>query len=370
MAIPSGLSAQLGIALETTYGTFATPTKFVEFDSEGLQLDRERINSAGLGRSTSVLHSDNWKEGKRQASGPVSMDAQVKGFNIIFEQMLGASSASQVSGGSSTYDNSHTITDLKGTSGTWQIGRPDVNGVVHPFSYTGVKVMDWELTNSIDEFLKLNLTLDAQDESLTDALATKSFASNNCPLPFTGATITVNGATYVIQSISIKGVNSAEADRFGLSATKEEPIQEALREITIEFTIEFESLVAYNLFNNGTTGEIVAKWQGPTAIEASLFPFIRVTLPKVRYDGPAGPVVEGPGRLTQTFTAMALNNGTDEPITLVYRSEDADTYPSRSISLSPSLSVSLSPSLSISLTISSSPSLSASLSASLSPSPS
>ena len=143
MAIPSGLSAQLGIAMETVYGTFATPTKFVEFDSEGMQLDKERIESAGLGRSQSVLHSDNWKEGKRQASGPVSMDAQVKGFNIIFEQMFGASTSTLVSGGASTYDNSHTIADLKGTSGTWQIGRPDTAGVVHPFSYTGVKVMDW-----------------------------------------------------------------------------------------------------------------------------------------------------------------------------------------------------------------------------------
>ncbi len=370
MAIQSGLSAQLGISLETVYGTFVTPTKFVEFDNEGVQLDKERIESAGLGRSQSVLHSDNWKAGKRQASGTISIDTQAKGFNIIFEQMFGASVMTAPGGSSSTFDHAHTIADLKGTSATWQVGRPDTNGTVHPFSYTGVKVMEWELANTIDEFLKLNLTLDARDESLSDPLATKSFSSDNCPLPFTGATITVNGASYVIQNISIKGVNGAEADRFGLSATKEEPIQEELRTVMVEFTIEFESLVAYNLFKNGTTGEIVARWQGPDAIEGSFFPFIRVTLPDVRYDGPAGPVVEGPGRLTQTFTAKALNNGVDEPITLLYRTEDTDTYPSFSASASPSVSPSLSPSVSTSLSPSSSASVSTSLSPSLSPSPS
>ena len=142
MAIPGGLSAQLGIALETAYGTFATPTKFVEFDSDSMALEEERIESEGLGLSSSVLHSDNWKPGQRQGLGSIPMDVKTNGFNIIWEQIFGASDAEIPGGGTATVDTSHTIADLTGTYATWQLGKPDTTGVVRPFSYLGCKVVN------------------------------------------------------------------------------------------------------------------------------------------------------------------------------------------------------------------------------------
>jgi len=372
MAIPGGLSAQLGIALETAYGTFATPTKFVEFDSDSMALEEERIESEGLGLSDSVLHEDNWKPGQRQGLGSIPMDVKTNGFNIIWEQIFGASDAVTPGGATNTIDTSHTFADLTGTYATWQLGKPDTGGVVRPFSYLGCKVMEWELSNNINEFLKLNVTLDANDEVTTEALAAKSYASGAMALPFSGAVITANGNTFVIRSITISGNNGLEADRFGIgSATKSEPLREARQEVTVEMEVEFKDLVAYNLFKNGTMGEIVARWQSGTAIEGSFFPYVRVTMPKCRYDSPTTPPVEGPGRLFQIINAKVLKpRDGSEPITLVYRSTDGDTFPSRSPSASPSVSVSLSPSASVSLSESASPSVSVSLSPSASPSPS
>jgi len=370
MVIPSGLESQLGISLETVFGTFVAPTEFLEFNSETLAKTIERIESAGVGRSTSLLRSDNWEPGKIEAGGTVELDVKTKGFNIILEQMFGASSIAQVGGGAVTYDHTHTIADLMGTMATWQIGKVDTNGTIRPFSYIGCKVTEWELSNSIDEFLKLALTIDAKNETTSEALASSSYATGTQNLPFTGATITIGGSSYTIQNISIKGVNGTETDRYGIgSDTKTEPVQEALREVTVEFELEFKDLTAYNLFINGAEAEIVARWQANTAIEDSLFPFLRVTLPACRFDGDT-PQVDGTSRQMHTLRAKALNDGTNEPISVVYRTVDTTTYPSFSPSVSPSVSTSLSPSLSLSKSPSSSDSVSTSLSPSLSPSPS
>ncbi|MFB8420317.1 hypothetical protein ACFC63_33010, partial [Streptomyces albidoflavus] len=48
MAIGSGLGAQLGIAAETTYGTYVAPSKFIEFTQESLALKKTTAQSAGI----------------------------------------------------------------------------------------------------------------------------------------------------------------------------------------------------------------------------------------------------------------------------------------------------------------------------------
>ena len=362
MAIPSGLSAQLGIGQEGTYGTFVAPSVFIPFNTESVVLAIERLESMGLGKSTTVQHSDLWDAGKRQAQGSIELDVLSKGFNIIWTQILGVSA--MTSPDDDTRDHSHTIGELTGTSASWQIGRPDTGGTVRPFSYTGVKVVDWELSMALDEYLKLSVNIDAQNESTSETLGTASYASAAYALPFTGATITIGGNSYTIKSMSIKGTTGVETESYGLgAATKNNPVQESLREITVDFELEFESLVVHNLFTGGSTAEIVATCQANTLIEGSMYPYVKVTLPTVRFDG-EGPQVGGPGKVLQTLTGKALYDGTNEPITLVYRTTDTTTYASASPSLSPSVSVSLSPSAS------SSPSASPSLSPSASPSPS
>ena len=48
MSIAGGLSAQFGIADETTFGTTVTPTRFLEFTDESLDFQIERIESKGF----------------------------------------------------------------------------------------------------------------------------------------------------------------------------------------------------------------------------------------------------------------------------------------------------------------------------------
>ena len=56
MAIGSGLGAQLGIAAESTYGTFVAPGRVLEFTKEGLAIDVDgRIRFGGNAACQNVV---------------------------------------------------------------------------------------------------------------------------------------------------------------------------------------------------------------------------------------------------------------------------------------------------------------------------
>jgi hypothetical protein len=48
MAIGSGLGAQLGLAVESAYGTYLAPAKFIEFTKSGIVLRKQTAQSAGI----------------------------------------------------------------------------------------------------------------------------------------------------------------------------------------------------------------------------------------------------------------------------------------------------------------------------------
>jgi hypothetical protein len=70
MVIASGLGAQLGIGEESTYNTPVTVTRFLEFNSEGLDADVGIIESRGLGTGR-FLRTDREKRFIRRAGGQV-----------------------------------------------------------------------------------------------------------------------------------------------------------------------------------------------------------------------------------------------------------------------------------------------------------
>jgi hypothetical protein len=48
MAIGSGLAASIGVAAESTYGTYVAPTRFLEFTKEDLKKTKTTIQGGGL----------------------------------------------------------------------------------------------------------------------------------------------------------------------------------------------------------------------------------------------------------------------------------------------------------------------------------
>src|SRR5581483_7759134 len=111
MALPTGLAASLGYGEETTWGVFATPTRFLEFNDESLALDIQAIKSAGLRAGSRMLRTDRVQLGAKSVGGQVTHEVQTKGFSLLLKHMLGQAPTIATSAGG-TLSKDHTISGL------------------------------------------------------------------------------------------------------------------------------------------------------------------------------------------------------------------------------------------------------------------
>lgn len=323
MPIGSGLSAQLGLGMESTYGTYVAPTRFYEFNSESLTPDVRKLYSfaRGSGRFQRASRVRTFVVG---GNGDVELDVVTKGFGKIFEHMLGAMASSQVA---STAEYKHTATPatngLAGKSLTVQVGRPSTDGVVRPFNHLGGKIGGWTLSAAMDEILKLALTFDFKSVETSSALATASYPSGAAPLTFLDGTLTINGSSAAtLKSVSLSGANAMDVERRSFGNVKREPIENGEFAITGEFASEFESLDAYNAWIAGTQqANLVVTFTGGTIPTTSNPYKLVLTLPVIEYTGSA-PQVQGPEVLQQNLPFKALAPSSGNIITIDYHSDD------------------------------------------------
>lgn len=324
MALASGLAAQFGCAEESTYGTGVTPTRFLEFNSEKMQVEVQTPESMGLRVTQRALRTDRFTRYISGGSGTVEFDVMNKGFGLIFKHCLGSNNITTVG----TLPRLHTcnLADHGALNGlTVQIGKPDNTGTVRPWNFLGSKVTEWELTQELDDFLKLALTLDARSlDKASPALASASYATSASPYDSTQCVIQIAGSTVPVRKFSLKQNNAVKTDRRFIqgSGLKSNPIPNDFVEITGEVEFEYTSNTAHDRITSGTTAALTATWTG-ALIEVSHNFSITISLPAVRFEGD-DPQVDGPDVVTQSYKFKALDDGSGatSPISLVYKTTD------------------------------------------------
>ena len=328
MAIRSALAAQLGLAQSSTFGTYQTPTRFLEFVEESLEYNIERVESPGLRSNNRVLRTDRYAPGQKRVEGSVTLEPSTKGYGLILKHALGSASIATPSGATLARLHTHTLGDIFGTSLTVQVGRPDTSGTVQPFSFLGMRVDTLSLSNAVDELLVCEVGFVGQEQTTAQALATAVYPTTGGAAAYeqfywTQGVISVAGSPVAIVSdFQIEVNNTLKSDRYFLGgATMSEPILAGMTEITGSITAEFDSLTALNRFVNNDQVALSAKWTAATAIESTTVPYVEVTIPKVRFDS-GSPTVGGPDVLTVELAFKALNDGTNAPITIDYMTSD------------------------------------------------
>jgi len=321
----SGLWSQLGFAAESTVGTSATPTRFLEFVNESVQLTIERVESKAVHSSQRTMRSDRWVAGKRSVSGSVAVEVADRGFGQLLAYAFGGGTwaISTPSGGTNTRDITITQTLNYGRSMTMQIGRPDTAGTVNPFTYTGCKITEASLSCAVDDLLQLSVNFAAHDEATGTSLASVSYPATQSLLSWVGGTFSLAGSALDVKDFSFQVNHGLNTDRYlqrtGGTLIKE-PIEAAMAEVSGSFTVEFESLTQYNRYVSGTPATLAGTWQGAT-IEGSLLYQLSVGIPVARFDG-ATPNVGGPDILEMQVPFKALAAGTLSPYTVTYRTTD------------------------------------------------
>lgn len=325
MAVGSGISAQFGIKAEVTYGTPVTPDRFLEFNSEGIEEQFQDMASVGLGsggfkRTTHVVRKT------IGAGGDIECDLFDRGMGLLFKHCLGTMTTTTVLGNERRHRATVDLaTRMGGLSATVQVGKPSVDGTVRPFTFEGGKVTDWELATEWGGLVTLTTTWDFEDVKTATALAAPTYIAGRTPYVYADtSTLTIGGSAVFARSIKLTGTTALDIDRRGVTGPlKREPLANDLMAITGELDCEFESLTQYQALVANTVQALAWTLTGDTITGAGgEGPYkLVVSIPNLHFTG-TPPTVGGPEIVRMTLPFEALYDGTVNPLTIDYHSDD------------------------------------------------
>lgn len=320
MVIASGIGGQLGIAEESSYGTYVEPDHFMPFEKESISIDAGKLRTAGIGLGR--FHRTNkLRTYVKGCRGPVEFVVENKGFGLLLEHCLGAVATVNAS---PVY--THTFTPdasaLLGKYLTLQVGRPDTGGTSRPLSFLGGKVTSWELAAALDQVVKLTPEFDFKAVTTGETLATASYAASPYDFTFVDGALTYGGSSKFAKSFKVKMNNGLYVERRGLGNTKLEPLAGAIAEIEGEIECEWEDLDEYNSWLNDTLAALVLTCTSPQTISSGNYFTLTVTIPKVELLK-AEAMVDGPGVLKLPIPFKALYDGSNAIISVAYKTSDA-----------------------------------------------
>ncbi|MFI8531803.1 phage tail tube protein [Streptomyces aquilus] len=317
MAIGSGLGAQLGIAAESSYGTFLAPTKFVEFTKESLALKKTTAQSAGIAAGRLMALSSRRVVTRREVSGSFDMEVSNKGMGLLLQTLMGTTVTPVQQGATAAYLQTHTLASVAGKSLTIQKGVPLTSGTVTDKTFIGCKITSGEFSCGVGEMLTGTFEIDGKDCDESQTLAAASY-SNMSPFHFgqmalkTG-TFGAETALDGIRKVNCKIERPQDVDRFYANqvALKKEPIENDQVKITGSLETDYVATTLDDLHTSDGATSLVWEFVGPL-IASTFFETFRLTLPAVKLDeGP--PVVDGFGVVKPTFNFTGLFDGTNQP---------------------------------------------------------
>ena len=315
MAIGSGLGAQLGIAAESSYGTFVAPTKFIEFTKESLVLKKTTAQSAGISAGRLVPLSTRRVVTRREVSGSIDLEIANKGMGLLLQALMGTNVTPVQQATSTAYLQTHTLASVAGKSLTIQKGVPLTTGTVTDKSFLGCKITSGEFSCEVGGMLTGTFEFDGKDCDETQTLAVASY-SNMSPFHFGqmalktgtyGAETALDG----IRKVSVKFERPQDVERFyaNQSALKKEPIENDQVKITGTLETDYVATILDDLHTSDGATSLVWEFTGPI-IASTYAETFRITLPAIKLDeGP--PVVDGFGVVKPSYNFTALFDGTN-----------------------------------------------------------
>jgi hypothetical protein len=325
MAIGSGLGAQIGIAAESSYGTFAAPTKFIEFTKESLVLKKTTAQSSGIAAGRLMALSSRRVVTQTEGGGTLEMEVTNKGMGVLLQSLMGTTVTPVQQATTTAYLQTHTLADTWGKSLTIQKGVPLTTGTVTDKSFVGCKVVGAEFSCGVGEMLTSSWEIDAKSVDESQTLAAASYSSMS---PFHFGQLAVKTGSFGtetaldgVRKVSVKIERPQATDRFyaGQSGTKKEPISNDLVKITGSLEMDYVATTVDDLHTSDGATSCVIEWVGPQ-IESTYYQTFRIKLPAIRIDD-APPTVEGFDVVRPTFSFTALYDGTNA-VAIEYISTD------------------------------------------------
>jgi hypothetical protein len=335
------LDHQVGWAVETTYNTPITVTRFGEWlPGNGLDWNPNVVQGEGLRVGSAVARSARRVALIGRGEGKLQFELASKGFGSLLKACWGAGASTVVSG--TTYQQLFSM-DLVGTyldSLTIQEGIVKPGGDVDAYTYGGCTIKSFEIEQG-DGLCQLTVDVDARSLATSTALATASYPTSptlfNAGSPISGAmtaggTLTVptttalasvtSGTSVAVKSWTLSVDNGIDEKRDVLGGRKQPVVGQ--REVTLKTTVEYDATtgtVFRDAYIGQTSTPILLTLTTAETLSAGVAT-MQLALPACYIDG--GPIPQpGEGEVVTTDIEWAIrDNLTDSPAYMVLLTAD------------------------------------------------
>lgn len=344
MALGAGVCSQWGYLTETTVGTAVTVTKFHRHVSiGGTGLNPVRVVDEGLGGCVDVPNYDRTFEVATGSNREVELNVTARNLGQLFKVALGSAATATQLAATAIWRQIHWNGETAGKSLTVQFGFPEasVAGTNQPVTMRGSKITQWELSQSVNDLLKLRLTFDAWAETTGTALAAASYPAaetfsfkhlstklGGTPSLGSGLVSVTSGVEVAgCRGVTVRGSNALRTDGFftGGGGVKAEQLQNGFKTFGGDLDLEFASRAqVFDVYAAYTTTAVEMTWTGVDA-DGGNNVRLSVICPFTKLSAPGGnPQVSGPGVLSGPVGFMAHGDagGTMPAIQVVYDSRD------------------------------------------------
>jgi hypothetical protein len=340
--VTTQLDCSIGAALESTYGTAVTVTKFVEFTDESLDPDYTFAQGEGLRVGSRVLRAGRRPAApvKQLISGDFTSELVSKGLGWIFNAALGSVTSTQRAT-TGVYQHNFTLTTTDYLpSYTIQKGVPPLGGgATNAYTFPGMVCSSLEIDCPNSDIVTLKPAWNGRELLTATAYAAPAYPTPMEVLRFTGANLTIGGSPTAPTTTALAAGGTSVANVRDFKLTIDNGIDDGgfnigsggkrarkpavgIAAVTGSMTIEYDSTTMRDAFVNQNDLALVFTVQGSTVIgTGSDVPALSIYIPDIRLEGDIPNANKG-GVITQSVDFTVLDNLTVSPITLSYVSTD------------------------------------------------
>ncbi len=314
------LESYVGIGAESTWGTYATSTAQLLFESASLTKKRTSKVIEEIVSNSSRTYQSRVNLGI-MVDGEISFNyrADCDACNLFLINGLGGAVASATISAAASYLHTIDIGDMdfntnsssstiKGLSLNMRKGDGNTGKV---FEYHGLRVNELMFNAEIDETLKVNAGLIGKDstQNSNDISANLTCPDEN-PLIFTDGRISVELTTTSLLTTASWHVQSAEwgitnnlkgdTESRRIGSETLDVLPPSVANLTLNVNMRFDTVTAYNAFMDGTKYSAEIEFTGATLAGSTLQRYVNFRMPKLYIREGAEPEIGGPDEILTT----------------------------------------------------------------------
>lgn len=300
----------LGYGLESTWGTLASATVFMEFTSQTFKknIEKEKVETLGTGRNAIRIIPKNIS-----VEGTLAWNLHpVDGIDILKQAMMGTVTSAIST--ATAYTHTFTAGDLSTiTEQGLSFDVKPSSDTTTAFQFLGCRVNTYKISAAVNEVVKAEATFVGKDATSTAFLTTTASYSPVNPLVFHQGTFTVDGTTETIIGFEMTIENNLVTDNTARSLGSQllTALPPARRNVTMTITQRFDTTTAYDRFISNSQAAIALIFDTGQTVGSDVLTYsMRVDLKKVHYNSGGPPEISEVGILTHEVELIAIGDTT------------------------------------------------------------